>query len=193
MSEATTASGRSQQPVSPEQKIRRREDPVLITGRGQYVGDIRRPGMLYVSFVHSIYPHARIVNIDVTQAQTHPGVVTIVTGADTAHLGELLTNLGPGSQWAPQPPLAVGTVNFVGEPVVAVVAESETTALDAVDLVSVDYEVLPSVGGLEAALRDDAPKVFNEQGNVALVKEKTVGDVEGGFAQADKIVSLSMR
>ena len=65
MSEATTASGRSQQPVSPEQKIRRREDLVLITGRGQYVGDIRRPGMLDISFVRSPYPHARIVAIDV--------------------------------------------------------------------------------------------------------------------------------
>src|SRR5205823_4005862 len=164
MSEATTASGRSQQPVSPEQKIRRREDPVLITGRGQYVGDIRRPGMLYISFVRSIYPHARIVRIDASQAQAHPGVVAVVTGADTAHLGELLTNLGPGSQWAPQPCLAVGTVNFMGEPVAAVVAESETTALDAVDMVEVDYEVLPSVGSLEVALREDAPNVFNEQG-----------------------------
>src|SRR6266567_4431174 len=102
MSEATTASGRSQQPVSPEQKIRRREDPVLITGRGQYVGDIRRPGMLYISFVRSLYPHARIVAIDVQEAQAHPGVVTVVTGADTAHLGELLTNLFPGSAWVPQ-------------------------------------------------------------------------------------------
>src|SRR5205085_12260903 len=147
MSEATTASGRSQQPVAPEQKIRRREDPVLITGRGQYVGDIRRPGMLHVSFIRSLYPHARIVNIDVSEAQAHPCVVTVVTGADTAHLGELLTNLGPGSHWAPQPPLAVGTVNFMSEPVAAVVAESEAAALDAVDLVAVDYEVLPSVGG----------------------------------------------
>src|SRR5437899_6624422 len=150
MSQATTASGRSQQPVSPEQKIRRREDPALITGRGQYVGDIRRPGMLYVSFVRSLYPHARIASIDVSQAQAHPGVVAVVTGADTAHLGELLTNLGPSSQWAPQPPLAVGTVNFVGEPVAAVVAVSETTALAGVDLVSVDYGVLPSVRGLAA-------------------------------------------
>jgi len=56
MSQSTTASDRSQQPVLPEQKIRRREDPVLITGRGQYVGDIRRPGMLYISFVHCSHP-----------------------------------------------------------------------------------------------------------------------------------------
>ncbi|HZT98533.1 MAG TPA: xanthine dehydrogenase family protein molybdopterin-binding subunit [Ktedonobacteraceae bacterium] len=191
MAEIATTNGSSAQ--APAQKIRRREDPALITGRGQYVGDIRRPGMLYVSFVRSLYPHARIVNIDVSEAQAHPDVVMVVTGTDTAHLGELLTNLGPGSHWAPQPPLAVGTVNFMSEPVAAVVAESETAALDAVDLVAVDYEVLPSVGGLEAAVREDAPKVFDEQGNVAIVKEKTVGDVEGGFAQADKVISLSMR
>jgi carbon-monoxide dehydrogenase large subunit len=193
MSEATTASGRSQQPAASEQKIRRREDPVLITGRGQYVGDIRRPGMLYISFVRSLYPHARIVAIDVQQAQTHPGVVTVVTGADTAHLGELLTNLFPGSAWAPQPPLAREEVNYAGEPVAAVVAESEIAAFEAAELVGVDYEVLPSVGGLDAALQKDGPKIFNEQSNIALTREKTVGDVEAGFAQADKIVSLYMR
>ncbi len=193
MSEATTASGRSQQPAAPEQKIRRREDLVLITGRGQYVGDIRRPGMLYISFVRSLYPHARIVAINVQQAQTHPGVVTVVTGADTAHLGELLTNLFPGSAWVPQPAMPREEVNYAGEPVAAVVAESETAAFEAAELVDVDYEVLPSVGGLDAALQKDGPKIFNEQSNIALTKEKTVGDVEAGFAQADKIVSLYMR
>jgi aerobic carbon-monoxide dehydrogenase large subunit len=193
MSEATTASGRSQQPAAPEQKIRRREDPVLITGKGQYVGDIRRPGMLYISFVRSLYPHARIVAIDVQQAQTHPGVVTVVTGADTAHLGELLTNLFPGSAWVPQPAMAREEVNYAGEPVAAVVAESETAAFEAAELVDVDYEVLPSVGGLDAALQKDGPKIFNELSNIAVTREKTVGDVEAGFAQADKIVSLYMR
>src|SRR5213595_1874646 len=115
MSEATTANGRSPEPAAPEQKIRRREDPALITGKGQYVGDIRRPGMLYISFVRSLYPHARIAAIDVQQALAHPGVVTVVTGADTAHLGELLTNLFPGSAWVPQPAMAREEVNYAGE------------------------------------------------------------------------------
>jgi carbon-monoxide dehydrogenase large subunit len=193
MGEATTSEGRSQQPAAPEQRLRRREDPVLITGRGQYVGDIRRPDMLFVSFVRSLYPHARIVAIDAQQAKTHPGVVTVVTGADTAHLGELLTNLFPGSAWAPQPPMPRDEVNYVGEPVAAVVAESETAAFEAAELVEVDYEVLPSVGGLDAALREDSPKIFNEQGNIAVTREKTVGDIEAGFAQADKVVSLYLR
>jgi aerobic carbon-monoxide dehydrogenase large subunit len=191
MSEA--ASSRSQQPDAPEQKLRRREDPVLITGQGQYVGDIRRPGMLYISFVRSLYPHARIVAIDVQQAQSHPGVVTVVTGADTAHLGGLLTNLFPGSAWVPQPPIAGEEVNYVGEPVAAVVAENETAAFDAAELVDVDYEVLPSVGGLDAALQKDGPKIFNEQSNIVVTREKTVGDVDAGFAQADKVVSLYLR
>jgi len=193
MSEATIASDRSQQPDAPEQKIRRREDPVLLTGRGQYVGDIRRPGMLYISFVRSLYPHARIVAIDVQQAQQHPGVVAVVTGADTAHLGGLLTNLFPGSAWEPQPAMAQGEVNYVGEPVAAVVAESETAAFEAVELIDVDYEVLPSVGGLDAALQKDGPKIFNEQSNIAVTREKTIGDVDAAFAQADKVVSLYMR
>lgn len=193
MGEATTSEGRSQQPVTPEQKLRRREDPVLITGRGQYVGDIRRPGMLFISFVRSIYPHARIVAIDAQQALAHPGVVTVVTGADTAHLGELLTNLFPGSAWTPQPPMPRDEVNYVDEPVAAVVAESETAAFDAAQLVDVEYEVLPSVGGLDAALREDSPKVFTEQSNIAVTKEQTAGDVEAGFAQADQVVSLYLR
>ena len=190
MGEATTQD-RSQQP--PEQRVRRREDPVLITGRGQYVGDIRRPGMLSISFVRSLYPHARIVSIDTQQALAHPGVVTVVTGADTAHLGELLTNLFPGSAWTPQPPMPRNEVNYAGEPVAAVVAESEIAALEAAELVDVDYEVLPSVGGLDVALREDGPKIFNEQSNIAVTREKTIGDVEAGFARADKVVSLYMR
>jgi carbon-monoxide dehydrogenase large subunit len=193
MGEVTTSEGRSQQPAAPEQRLRRREDPVLITGRGQYVGDIRRPGMLFVSFVRSLYPRARIVAIDVQQAKAHSGVVTVVTGADTAHLGELLTNLFPGSAWAPQPPMPRNEVNYVGEPVAAVVAESETAAFEAAELVEVEYEVMPSVGGLDAALREDSPKIFNEQGNIAVTREKTVGDVEAGFTQADKVVSLYLR
>lgn len=191
MSEATTAKDRSQPPA--EQTVRRREDPVLITGRGQYVGDIRRPGLLSISFVRSPYPHARIVAIDAQQALAHPGVVTVVTGADTAHLGELLTNLFPGSAWAPQPPMPRDEVNFAGEPVAAVVAESDIAAFEAAELVDVDYEVLPSVGGLDAALREGGPKIFNEHSNIAVTREKTIGDVAGGFAQADRVVSLYMR
>lgn len=193
MGETITATDRSQQPVAPEQKIRRREDPVLLTGKGQYVADIRRPGMLFISFVRSIYPHARIVSIDVQQALTRPGVVTVVTGADTAHLGGLLINLFPGSAWSPQPVMPHEEVNYVGEPVAAVVAESEIAAMEAAELVDVQYEVLPSVGGLDAALQKDGPKIFNEQSNIAATREKTVGDVEAGFAQADKVVSLYMR
>src|SRR5207249_5319172 len=103
--------------------------------------------MLYIGFVRSLYPHARIANIDVSAAQAHPGVVRVVTAKDLEHLGRLLTAMGPDSQWTPQPPLASGEVNFMGEPVAAIVAESEASAEDAVDLIEVDYEVLPSVAG----------------------------------------------
>ena len=107
--------------------------------------------------MRSLYPHARIVAIDVQEAQARPGVVTVVTGADTAHLGELLTNLFPGSAWAPQPAMAREEVNYAGEPVAAVVAESETAAFEAAEFVDVDYDVLPSVGGLDAALHAAQP------------------------------------
>src|SRR5579884_4177789 len=136
MAEIATTNGSSAQ--APAQKIRRREDPALITGRGQYVGDIRRPGMLYVSFVRSLYPHGRIAAFDIREAQAYPGVVTVVTGADTAQLGELLTNLFPGSAWTPQPPMPREEVNYVGEPIAAVVAESEAAAVEAAERVDVD-------------------------------------------------------
>lgn len=174
-----------------EEKVRRLEDLALITGKGQYVGDMRRPGMLLVSFVYSPYPHARIVRIDTSAAQAHPGVVKVVTAEDVSHLGGLLTGLG-SSSWEPQPCLANGTVHFMGEPVAAVVAESEASARDAVDLVEVDYEVLPAVAGLEAALRSDAPTLVNEQGNIAVILEGGSGDVEAGFAQADTVVSVRL-
>ncbi|HET7639104.1 MAG TPA: xanthine dehydrogenase family protein molybdopterin-binding subunit, partial [Ktedonobacteraceae bacterium] len=109
------------------------------------------------------------------------------------HLGGLLINLFPGSAWPPQPVMPREEVNYAGEPVAAVVAESETAAFEAAELVNVDYEVLPSVGGLDAALQEDGPKIFNEQSNIAVTREKTVGDVEAGFAKADKIVSLYLR
>jgi len=157
------------------------------------VGDIRRPGMLFVSFVRSLYPHARITAIDTQQARAHPGVVAVITGADTAHLGELLTNLLDDSHWAPQPPLPQDEVHFVGEPLAAVVAESETAAFEATECVSVDYEILPSVGGLNTALQEESPKVFNGQSNIALTREKTRGDVAAGFARADRIVSLDLQ
>ena len=191
MSEATTKE-RSQEPT-PEQKVLRREDPVLLTGRGQYVGDIRRPGMLSISFVRSPYPHARIVSIDAQRALAQPGVVAVVTGTDTAHLGGLLTNLFPGSAWVPQPVLPRDEVNYAGEPVAAVVAENEIAAFEAAEMVDVDYEPLPSVGGLDVALQADGPKIFNEHTNITSTREKTIGDVEAGFAQADKVVSLYMR
>lgn len=172
--------------------VRRREDPPLMTGKGQYVGDIRRPGMLFVSFLRSPYPHARIVSIDVSKAEAYPGVVKVLTAGEIGHLGGLLTGLGPGSSWDPQPCLAGEKVNFAGEPIAAVVAESEAIAADAVDLIWIDYEVLPSVAGIDSALQANAPALFNEQGNIASLQEAESGNVEAGFAQADAIVSLHM-
>jgi carbon-monoxide dehydrogenase large subunit len=117
--------------------MRRREDLALITGKGQYVGDMHRPGMLHTSFVYSPYPHARIVALDVSAARAYPGVVMVVTADEVRHLGGLLTGLDPASSWTPQPCLADGVVHFMGEPVAAVVAESEAGAEDAAALLEI--------------------------------------------------------
>ncbi len=170
------------------EKVRRREDLPLITGKGQYVSDIRRPGMLYACFLRSPYSHARIVGIDTNEAQAHHGVVRIVTGAETSHLGKFPTRFESQLQLAPQPCLASGTVNYYGEPVAAVVAESEESAWDAMDTIVVDYEPLASfMMELERPLHQS-----NKQGDIAIIDEKTGGDVEKGFAQADTVVSLRL-
>ena len=88
MNESMTTENPTQRKSAQAEKVRRREDLALITGKGQYVGDMHRPGMLHASFVYSPYPHARIVAIDVSAAQAHPGVVTVVTAGEVRHLGD---------------------------------------------------------------------------------------------------------
>src|SRR5206468_11704205 len=118
--------------------VRRREDPRLITGRGEFVDDLRILGCLHAAMVRSPHAHARIRSIDVSAARRAPGVVGIFTAADLGAAAE------PIPIYAPHPalavparirPLAVDRVCFVGEPVVAVIADSAYHAHDALDLI----------------------------------------------------------
>src|SRR5438552_17169893 len=147
--------------------VRRREDPRLITGAGQFVDDLRVPGCLHAAMLRSPHAHARVNAIDVSAAKKAPGVVGVFTGAD----------LGPANAplpiYAPHPalpvpcrmrPLASDVVRFVGEPVVAVVADDPYRAHDALDLIAVTYEPLPAVVDVEAALAPAAPVLHDEVG-----------------------------
>src|SRR5882672_8050140 len=140
------------------QRIKRTEDPRLIKGLAHYVDDIRLPDTLHVAFVRSIYAHARIAGIDVTEAVRAPGVVAVYTGKDIA------TKVGPVPCAAALPDLKVPDYRvlatekalFVGHPIAAVVAKDAYVARDAADLVSVDYEDLPPVVDVEAAAQGGA-------------------------------------
>lgn len=113
------------------QEVKRVEDQALITGRGQYVDDLRLPGLLHISIVRSPYGHAKIDNVDVSAAANAPGVVAVFTGADLAEqlgslpAGWLLDAETTGMKTPDHPPLAIERVRYVGDAVAAVVASSE--------------------------------------------------------------------
>src|SRR5215813_4363572 len=129
------------------QAMKRKEDPRLVCGTSTYVDDVVLPGMLHMAVARSIHGHARIRHVDVSTAQRLPGVVAVVTGEEAAaHCGPLPCAASiPNMKKAERQLLAVGKVRFVGEPIAAVVAESRYIARDAVDLIQIDYEVLPAV------------------------------------------------
>ncbi|HEX3136944.1 MAG TPA: xanthine dehydrogenase family protein molybdopterin-binding subunit, partial [Casimicrobiaceae bacterium] len=121
-----------------------------VTGAAQYVADLHMPGMLHAAVLRSPHPHARIVGIDITAAAALPGVKAVITGADTARKkwGCFRPDLYP---------LALDKVRYVGDEVAAVAARDPQTARAAIDLIKVEYEVLPAVLSLDAALAPGAP------------------------------------
>jgi len=135
--------------------VRRVEDPVLLTGAGRYVADLVPGDAAHVVFVRSPLAHARIAGIDAESARQAPGVLAVVTAADLG-LPRFSSFLELHPDCA-RPPLAEGSVRFVGDPVAAVVAESLAEAMDAAELVEVDLEPLPVVVDPERALDASAP------------------------------------
>jgi 4-hydroxybenzoyl-CoA reductase alpha subunit len=152
-----------------------------VTGKAQYVYDLALPGMLYGEILRSSYPHARIKRIDTSRAKAHPGVVAIVAGADLSYpkFGAFVQD---------ETALAVGRVRYMGEGVAAVCAIDERTALEALELIDVEYEPLPGVYDPEAAMQDGAPLVHDGvERNIAAHNRVIGGDIERGFAEADHV------
>ncbi len=172
-------------------RVRRVEDPRLITGAATYVGDLAPVGMLHAAFVRSPHAHARLTRIDTTAARQLPGVVAVFTGADVNGAFAPLPG-SSGVEGAHNPKrtvLADGEVRFVGEAIAVVVAESEEVATDAAERVDIDFEPLPFVVDLEAAARDGAPLVHTSLGtNICFHKKERHGDVDAAFARADVVV-----
>ena len=177
--------------------IRRREDPRLITGSATYTHDIVLPGMVHAAMLRSSHAHARITRIDTEKAKTAPGVVAVYTGADIEGALQPVPCawLLPDSQLrvAPYPCIATDTVRYTGDIVAVVVAETPYQAYDALDLIEVDYEPLPTVTDPEKAAGADAPQLHAKDingddisGNQAF--HWTVaggGDLDAAFAEAE--------
>jgi carbon-monoxide dehydrogenase large subunit len=177
--------------------LSRREDPPLLTGRGQYVDDFAPEGALHAFIVRSPLAHARITSVDVTEAREAPGVAAVFTAEDLAALGvgplPGAEGLPPGGLNPPHPVLAGDKVLWAGQPVVLVVAVTPEQAADAAELVDVDYDGLPAVTAALDAAAGAAPLLHeNAPGNIAFRKRLTAGDASTAFEQAAYTVGERM-
>jgi aerobic carbon-monoxide dehydrogenase large subunit len=166
--------------------VRRKEDPGVLRGESQYFDDLAFDKMAHVVFVRSTVAHARLEGIDTSEAVGMPGVLGVYT-ADNLELPDQqgFAMLPPVFN---RPPLARGTVRFVGDVVAAVVAETRAQAVDAAEMVIVDYDPLPVVIDPEAALTADSTVVFPEHGS-NLAFEMNFGSDPTVFDGADIVVS----
>ncbi|GAA0511295.1 carbon-monoxide dehydrogenase large subunit [Saccharopolyspora subtropica] len=182
---------------------RRKEDARLITGRTRWTDNINPPGTLHLAILRSPVAHARILSINTEQARQMSGVVAVVTGRDVADEQGSLPCAWPITEdmKAPKaPPLAVDEVRFAGEAVAVVVARSAAEARDALDVIDVDYEDLPVVLDMEAALRDDSPLVHEDIGTnrnatwtFDSAQAGTGGDVEQALSSAEVRIDRTFR
>jgi carbon-monoxide dehydrogenase large subunit len=151
------------------------EDDALVRGRGRFVDDVEKQGVGHAVFVRSPHAHARIVSISTEEAAKAKGVVGVITAADMTSVGTVTRHPpipgrgGTKIAFSHRPPLAEGKVMHIGEAVAMVVAESHAAALDAAELVAVEYEELPAVVDAQEALKPEAPQLFDGvPGNLAL-------------------------
>ena len=184
------------------QSVRRVEDPRLLKGNGSYTDDITLPGTVYGVVLRSPHAAARIVSLDTAEAAALPGVLAIYTAADLNADGigglpcavNLKNRDGSAQVSPPHPVLADGAVRHVGDPVAFIVAETTKAARDAAETIAVDYDILPSITDLGAALDAGAPQVWDSApGNQVFdweigQKDKT----EELFAKAAHVTRLTV-
>jgi aerobic carbon-monoxide dehydrogenase large subunit len=172
-------------------RLRRKEDPRLITGKASYTDDIVLPGTLHAAFVRSTEAHARIASIDTSAAKAREGVVAVLVGEDIDAGPLPMAWVPPGVEVnAPEhPAIAKGEVNHVGDPVAMVIAEDRYAVVDAAEDVLVEYDPLPVVTDPEAALEEGSPLVHESLGTNK-VHEWSLGggDLDAGFAAADVVI-----
>ena len=186
------------------QRVKRREDPRLIQGRGTYVDDIKIAGMQHLAFKRSDVAHGRIRSIDVSAAEAMEGVEAVFTGAQIA---EMLAPMPIGTPFSSPPhrAVAVDTVRYGGEAVAVVAASDRYVARDAADAIVVDFETLPAVVDPELAMKGMPTVIYPEFPNnlsVPLIQSGTGVDaagkaddtaIEKAFAEADVVISQRMQ
>ena len=173
----------------------RKEDERLITGQTNWTDNITLPGMLHIAFLRSPYAHARITSVDVSAARNEPGVIAAYSGADfAAEQGSLpcAWPVTPDIVIPAHPPMAVDEVRYVGEAVACVVARDRYAAADALAAIEVDYEQLPPVLDMRAALEDASPKV-HEAGNKSFDFVFPQGDLDAAFRDAPVVIERTYR
>ena len=166
-------------------KVERVDAVERLTGEAKFTADVYLPGMLYVKILRSPHPHAKVVKIDISRAQALPGVKAILTPHNIPELTVAKRTVPP---FAPKPLLAT-TARYAGDEIVAVAAVDEETAEQAVELIDVEYQLLPFILDAEEAVKPGAQKIYPE-GNMIQDAAATLnrGNVEEGFKQADVIV-----
>lgn len=171
--------------------LRRKEDDRLIRGKGMFVDDEHQPGMLHLYILRSPYAHARIISMDASAAEALPGVACVLTAED------ILANCDPYMQLGPPPcdqivdlPLATDKIVYQGQPVAAVAAATPALAMDAGQLIEVDYDMLDAVVDTEQALEDEV--VLHEAAGTNRTYNDVYeyGDVDQAFEQAAHVVKI---
>src|SRR5579872_2568969 len=183
-------------------RVLRKEDRRFITGKGRYVDDIKLLGMTYAHFIRSPHAHAKVKNIDASAAMKMPGVVAVLTGKQIVDdkVGNLICGWaitskdGSPMKMGAWPAMAPETVRFVGQAVAVVIAETKNQARDAAEAVVVNYEELPAVPDIRAAIKPGAPQLHPEApGNI--IFDWTLGDeaaVNAAFAKAANVVTFEL-
>ncbi|MCZ8149259.1 MAG: xanthine dehydrogenase family protein molybdopterin-binding subunit [Roseomonas sp.] len=185
------------------QPVRRKEDVRFLTGHGHYTDDVNLAGQAHMAILRSPHANARIVSMDLTAARAAPGVLLVLTGADAEADGlghcPLMAEIPPMAGTPavfcpPKPILAVGAVRFVGDAVVAIVAETRAQAQDAAELVEIDYDMLPAITDTARALDADAPVIWAERGSNLCVhwSNGRKAEADAAFAAAAHTASIEL-
>ena len=170
-------------------EVRRVEDLELLLGQGTFVDNLENEGVAHAIFVRSPFGHARITGIDTSEAAGAPGVLAVYTSDDLGR--EPLSGFADVNDKAGRAALAVDKVRYVGDPVALVVAETRAQAMDAAELVDVDYDDLPAVTDIEEALADDAPLQFEAIGS-NIATQRAAKDASDVLDDADHVTRVRM-